>query len=124
MSLMARVALVIAALCVLGASLATFLPTSPEGATCGTWVSPEWTDEGVADLTEGIPDMTTQDLTNEVTGEINQRIVGIGAAAVMAKRLCDDALSTRRTTTIVLLVLGAAVPAGVVFIGASRRRED
>jgi hypothetical protein len=76
MSLMTRVALVIAALCVLGAGLATFIPTSPQGATCGTWVSPEWTDEGAANLAEGISDMTTHDLTNDVTGELNQRIAG------------------------------------------------
>lgn len=122
--MLTRVALVIAAVCLLGAGLATFLPTSPQGATCGTWVAPEWTDEGVAELTAGIPDMTVGDLTNEFTGEINRDLAGIGAAAVTAKRLCDDALSTRRTTTIVLLVLAVAVPAGVVFIGSARRRED
>jgi hypothetical protein len=42
----------------------------------------------------------------------------------MAKRLCEDALSTRRTTSIVMLVLAATVPAGVVFIRTSCRRED
>lgn len=125
MTLVQRIAIALGALLLLGGALATFLPTSPEGASCGTWVAPEWTDDDMAAASRAADAGANLDQLN-IDGSLDDQVAGLGAAAYVAvesKRLCDDALGTRRTTAIVLLLLGVVVPAGVLFVGASRRES-
>lgn len=120
-----RLAIALGALLLLGGALATFLPTSPQGAACGTWVAPEWTDEGVRELagTSGAVDgLRGSNFDGSLDDEL-ATMDAIAYVAVTSKRLCDDALATRRTTAIVLLVLGVVAPAGVLFVGAARRDD-
>lgn len=125
MTLAQRIAIALGALLLLGGALATFLPTSPEGASCGTWVAPEWTEDDMDDVSRAVD--VGDDLSRlNLDGSLDDQIADLGAAAYVAvesKRLCDDALGTRRTTAIVLLLLGVVVPAGVLFVGASRREN-
>lgn len=103
-----RIAIVVFGVFLFGAASAMVLPTSPNGENCGTWVMPEWADDQSEQLVrDGL----------KLGGEGN----AIAARVVAAKRACDDALSTRRTATIVLFGLALAAPAAVVFIGANRR---
>jgi len=119
MTLVQRLAVAVGALCLVGAALATFLPTSPQGATCGTWVAPEWTDEGTRQLVEDGSELAKYD---GLFGD--SRGAGIAYAAAASKRVCDDALGTRRTISIVLLVLGVGGPALVLFVGRERRDDE
>lgn len=120
-----RIAIALGALLLLCGALATFLPTSPEGATCGTWVAPEWTDEDmqdVADAAEVGEDLAALNIDGSLDGQLSD-LSGAAYAAVASKRLCDDALGTRRTVSIVLLILGVVAPAGVLFIAGARRDD-
>ena len=116
-----RIAIAAAVILFLGAVAATLLPTSPQGATCGTWVTPEWQEDEVDEFVESSLDLAERDPTG---GGISGEVVGMAAGARAAQRLCDDALGTRRTVTLVLVGLMVAVPVALVFIGAGRRTED
>lgn len=109
MSLLARLAVVAGVVLLLGAVAATFLPTSPQGATCGSWVDPEWKDDETDELVRG-----WQDLGQD----------GEAIGVRMVKRACDDALSTRRTVSLVLLGSAVVVPTGIAFVGGATRRRD
>lgn len=117
-----RVAIVLAGVFVLGALAATFLPTSPEGATCGNWVSPEWDDETTRDLVDEYQELASGDGTDSPElSRLRGEATGSAMAIVRSKRLCDDALGTRQTMTFVLLGLAVIAPVGIVFIAGARR---
>lgn len=107
MTVTTRVAVVAFFLLLLGAVAAADLPTSPHGAECGTWFAPHWTDSRV------------QEVSDKAEG-LQSDGSGIVYAAEATQRACDDALGTRRTVSLVLLVLAVLVPAGVLFIGRGR----
>lgn len=117
-----RLAVAVAVLAILGAVSATLLPTSPQGASCGTWVSPEWTDQKTNALVDQALELTDQSISGDIAGEG----YAIASNARTAQRLCSDALGTRRTVSIVLLGLALVLPAGLLFVGgaAVRRRQD
>lgn len=115
-----RVAIVLAGVFVFGALAATFLPASPEGATCGTWIAPEWDDKGTADLLDKYREMAEGASSPELSRYRGEAIGG-AAAVVRTKRNCDDALGTRRTTALVLLGCALVAPLGVVFIAGARK---
>ncbi|GAA4120393.1 hypothetical protein GCM10022215_23930 [Nocardioides fonticola] len=123
MRMMTRLAIVTGLLLFGGALAATFLPTSPDGATCGTWVSPEYGDDDVEDLL-GDLESSYRQANSLGESELAGRAAGLGASIVQAKQACDDALGTRRTTTIVLVVLAAALPVGLVFVGRGSDRSS
>lgn len=116
MTLVQRLAIAVGALCLAGAALAVFLPTSPEGAVCGTWVAPEWGDEETQELLEKNQELAKYD---ELLGDNGS--AGRAVAIAESKRLCDDALGTRRTVSIALLILGVVGPALVLFVGRRPR---
>jgi|SRR6478752_6549633 len=118
MSVTTRVAIVAFFICVLGSVAALVLPTSPQGASCGTWLAPEWTDSGTQRILDSTEDVREQNLD----ADLAQDGASIAYIAATSKRLCDDALGTRRTVSLVLLGLAVVVPAGIVFVG--RARED
>ena len=120
MSMWLRAAAVLAAVLFLGAVAATFLPTSPQGATCGTWVAPEWDDESTQRLLDRAG-VLREGAGIDPSGELGAEVAGLAASVSASKRLCDDALSTRRTVALVLLGAAVLVPAGVLFVGAGRR---
>lgn len=113
-----RLAIVAGVLFLLGAVAATFLPTSPQGATCGTWVAPEWDEEATDALVRDWEQLADQELS-PFEGTADANIAGIRAV----QRACDGALGTRRTATLVLLGLAVLVPAGVFFVAAGDRRQ-
>ena len=119
-SLIQRLAVVVGSLLLVGAAAATFLPTSPQGATCGTWVAPEWNEDHVDKLREQANSLAEQDFTGEFGGEA----LAIAAGSQKALRICDDALGTRRTVTFVLVGLAVLVPVGLLFVGGGRRTES
>lgn len=112
-----RIAIAAAVLLLLGAVAATFLPTSPNGATCGTWISPEWGEKETDELVESTRGLVEQSLSDELAAEA----YAIAAGARESQRVCSDALSTRRTISLVLLGLAVLVPVGVMFIAGGRR---
>ena len=120
MTTLQRAAVALGALLVLGAVAATFLPTSPEGVTCGTWVSPEWSDSGVDELVGQAEDLAEE--YGDFAGAGDQA-EAMAANALRNQRLCDDALSTRRTVSLVLLGLAVLVPASLLFVGGGQRRD-
>lgn len=115
-----RSAIAVGVLCLLGAVAATFLPASPQGASCGTWVAPEWTAEKTDALVERAMDLTDQSLSDDIADQG----YSLAANARLAQRLCDDALGTRRTVTLVLLGAGIVVPAALLFVAGARRRDS
>lgn len=120
MSVTTRVAIVAFFVCILGAVASLVLPTSPQGANCGTWLAPEWTDSGTAEIVDGTEALREQSLDPE----LSEDGTSMAYAAVTSKRLCDDALGTRRTVSLVLLGMAVIVPAGVVFVGRGRSERS
>jgi hypothetical protein len=118
MSVTKRLAIVAGALLLLGAVAATFLPTSPQGQTCGTWVAPEWEEEATDQLVERWQDLGERDFLGG-GAEAAGRVASIRGA----QRACDSALGTRRTVALVLLAGAVLVPAGVMFVAGGRREE-
>lgn len=120
MSLVTRIAVVIAATFLLAAAAATFLPTEPSGVEgCGSWVAPELSDDEYDGMIEDYSGMYDDASRLGMGGDV------YGGAANLArmKRACDDALATRRTLTIFLLGGAILVPAGVLFVGKRRDQE-
>lgn len=117
LSLLARAAIVIGALFFIGAAAATFLPASPDGATCGTWVDPEWTDEAVDDLLDDWEGIYNSTAGTSFGQGLASEAVGSAMSIKASKTACDDALGTRRTISIVLLAGAVLVPAAVMFVG-------
>lgn len=118
-----RIALAALVLLLAGAGAATFAPSSASGASCGTWVAPEWSASETAELVGKYDALSERAsvLSPEMSGEAAGR-----AERLMAiQQGCDAALGTRRMVALVLLGLAVAVPAAVLFVGsgAGRVRE-
>ena len=112
-----RLAVVTWVLLLFAAVGATFLPTSPEGYTCGSWVDPEWGRESSDELVAEY-----EALADRAEGTPYEERAVAGAAGVrLAQRACDDALGTRRTVSLALLGAAVLVPTCVLFVGAGRR---
>lgn len=116
-----RLAIAVGTLAILGSVGATFLPTSPQGASCGTWVAPEWTDEKTDALVDRALELTDQSVSDDIAGQG----YAIATNARTAQRLCNDALGTRRTVALVLVAMGLVLPVALMFVGGSTtRRRD
>lgn len=118
----------VAALLLLAALLVTFLPTSPSGATCGTWVSPEWSQSKVEHLLKESGATAKQaqamaDGGNAQAAGIVSQLEGVALAATRSYAVCSDSLSTRRTWSLVLLSLAILVPLGAIFVGGGWDRR-
>lgn len=117
-----RLAAALAVLFVLGAVAATFLPTAPGGASCGTWVSPEWNDDDVDALLEdfeGLYDRAIESELYDFAGEAEGSVRGVMFASIA----CESALSTRRAVALSLLGAAAVVPLAVLFVAGRREQE-
>ncbi|MDN4174752.1 hypothetical protein QWY28_17455 [Nocardioides sp. SOB77] len=109
MTMPQRLAAALAVLLLAGAIAATFLPTFPQGATCGTWLSPEWKSDQSDELVDDFLELGA---------------VGDAASVRLRQRLCDDALGTRRTVSLVLLGAAVLVPGAVLLVAGGRRRDE
>ncbi len=114
--------LVLALLLGAGATLATFLPSSsPDGATCGTWLAPATTREDLAGIraqTDGLEERAT----DSALAGVRRQAQAIGDRAEAAYRSCDDTLSTRRLVTLAGLALGG-MSGALGAIGLRRRGQ-
>ena len=122
MSVVSRLALVLGVLLLGGAAGVAFLPASPSGVTCGTWVSPEWDRERAQVMAEDAADTAEQADAmgaDALAGEAG----GLALRVARNYRLCDDTLSGRRTWSLILLGAAVIVPAAVLFVGAARPRS-
>jgi len=106
-------------LLLLVAALVTFLPTSPNGATCGTWLSPEWSKAKTSSIVNEASASQAQ-AENAGLYELADEAGAVSTAAAHAYSVCSGALSARRTMALVLLVLGVAVPATVLVTPGRR----
>jgi hypothetical protein len=116
--MLTRLAVAIGGLLLLGAALATFLPTSPDGSTCGTWVAPEWS----ASRTQDVVDRATQteiDAEQVSRSDLAAQARAIGAGAERSQAVCADALGNRRNLALVLLGLAVAAPGLVLWVSGS-----
>jgi hypothetical protein len=100
---------------------AMFLPTEKAGADCGTWPAPEYSDAKMAELAESYAGLDVESMTALGMGADVAALGANARAIATAKAACDDALSTRRNLTFGLLAGVALVPAGVVFVGRTKR---
>lgn len=107
----ARIAIVIGALGVLGAVLVTLTPATANGAQCGRWIAPEWSDARVSEL---------------VTRAENLGPDGYAIAARVTRTAagCRDELAGRRNLAGILAGLAVVGPGVVAFLAGSRRQGD
>lgn len=108
--------LILAALFVTGATLATFLPTSSAGASCGTWLAPAWPADQVAELNQAAQRIGRN--TPSAAG----RAQAIADGAAFNHRTCDGALGNRQTLAVSGLTLGTL--SGVLGVTGLRRRRS
>lgn len=124
MTFVQRIALVVGLIFLAAGAAATFLPTSPGGASCGTWASPAWPEDETRELVgDALDSAESSAELGSWSEDIADDMNGLAASAWRAYTLCSDALSTRRTVTIVLLSLSVIAPAAALFIGANHRRR-
>jgi hypothetical protein len=121
-SLAGRLAIALGVLFVVAAAVVTFAPASPSGATCGNWISPEWSDAKTQELVDQASS-TYDQATALGSDEIASESAGLAISARRAHDVCADSLSTRRTVAIVLLALGLVVPIAVMFVVSGGRRN-
>lgn len=119
-----RAAVAVAAVLILAALGATFLPASPApGLECGTWVAPEWdadtSDELVTDA-RGIYQRSVAAGRDELAGDA----LAVAADVRRNQAQCGQALDTRRTVAMSLAGLAIILPAAVMFTAGRRRREE
>lgn len=120
--LLTRLAITVGVLLALGAIAVTLTPTSPTAAAatgCGTWLSPEFEREEVAD---GFGEAVEAEETLSTLGGDTTELQASMLALVRAYEACDKALSTRRTVTLSMLGLAVALPVAVLFVGGRRDR--
>lgn len=97
---------VVAILALIGvAAWATFTSPQKLGTECGKWPSPGWSIEDVDTYTQ------LAETTAALTGQPAD-----GSELRAAARMCDDALSTRKTVALTSVGLVVAVPFGMAFV--------
>lgn len=118
----ARSAIALGVLLLVAAVLVTFAPASPSGATCGSWVAPEWDDDAVAELLEQYQSIYDR-ARAAGRDDLAEDALGSASGVAEAHRVCSDALSARRALSLVLLGLAVVVPVGVLFVAGGRRNR-
>lgn len=96
---------------------ATFAPTEKAGADCGTWVSPAYTDEDMAELGEAYDDLDTTAMIELGMGDDVAELAADARGIAAAKIACDDALSTRRNISVALFGALVLLPILTMFLG-------
>lgn len=114
-----RLAIAVGVLFLVAGAAVAFAPTSTSGTTCGTWVNPRWTEEKGSALAKKWADLGDQfEALNAYDEAANARGSALAASSIYGR--CSDALSPRRTWSIVLIGLAIALPIGVVFVAGRR----
>lgn len=111
----------VAAVLFLGLAVwAAFVPAHSHGDSCGTWVSPNLTDDAVAAQVAQARDLVAR---SGALGLDTSDLQASTVALVDAKQECDSSLSTRETLTWVGMAGALLVPGAVLFVAQGRRRE-
>lgn len=118
-----RLAAMLGILLLAGVLLATFLPTSPAGATCGTWVAPEWSSTETWSIIDRATD-TARRAEEAGRDDIASQARGVALGAVHSSSVCSSALSGRRTISVILLGFAVLVPIAVLFVGGIYDKPD
>lgn len=113
---------IVAAVLFLGlAAWAAFVPAHSGGDSCGTWPSPELTDQAINAQVAQARDVVAR---SAAIGVNTDQLQAVTVALVAEKRACDSSLSTRQALTWVGLAGALLVPGGILFVAQGRRRES
>ena len=114
MTLTTRLAIVTGVVLLLGALAAWAVPSSgPNGWGCGRWTDEQMDGEEIAQLLDDTAAL------GGVDPELEARARGIGEDYLA----CREILASRREWTLGLLGAAVVLPAGVLFVGAGRRKD-
>lgn len=105
----ARIAVVIGALGVLGAVLVTLTPATANGAQCGRWPAPEWSDARVTELVSRAENLGPEGYA--IAARVSRTAAG-----------CRDELAGRRNLAGVSAGVAGIGPAVVIFLAGARRQ--
>ena len=125
MNTLTRISIVIAAVFVVGGVAMSFTSVTLEsGTNCGSWVSPHYDDETLAEVAEGFAFSDFLSEQAEERGDDTSDLDMANAALLAEIEDCDDALSSRRILSLALLVMAIVGPGVLFFIRGGRKLDD